>query len=187
METTFSIEKLISNSGPVDITRFKTAKVKALYFPAHWCPPCQSFTPILANFYKKVNKSQEQKEIEIVFVSADESEKEFREYYKEMPWLAVPFGDNNTINDLEETYQVEGIPSLVIVDENMKMLRREGCSDLNKNRGKPKKVLKLWKSLYYDAETRGEQRKDVFKSQQKSPEKMKVASYKSSCLFWPLS
>jgi len=29
--------------------------VKALYFSAHWCPPCRGFTPKLTEFFNKAN------------------------------------------------------------------------------------------------------------------------------------
>ena len=31
------------------------------------------------------------KKIEIIFVSSDSDEDEFKEYYEDMPWTAVPF------------------------------------------------------------------------------------------------
>ena len=33
----------------------KGAKYVAVYFSAHWCPPCKSFTPQLARVYNKIN------------------------------------------------------------------------------------------------------------------------------------
>lgn len=67
-------------------------KTVGLYFSAHWCPPCRGFTPKLAEFYKKLHA---EKNFEIVFVSSDKNEGEFQEYYKEMPWLALPYSDRH--------------------------------------------------------------------------------------------
>lgn len=57
---------------------------------AHWCPPCRRFTPKLAQFYES-NKSKFENSFEIVFISFDEDEDGFNEYFKEMPWKALPF------------------------------------------------------------------------------------------------
>lgn len=67
-------------------------KTVGLYFSAHWCPPCRGFTPKLAEFYKKHHA---EKKFEIVFVSSDRTEGDFGEYYKDMPWLALPFSDRS--------------------------------------------------------------------------------------------
>ena len=40
-------------------------EVIALYFSAHWCPPCKAFTPVLAEFYNQANANG--KKIEIIF------------------------------------------------------------------------------------------------------------------------
>ena len=74
----------------------------ALYFSAHWCPPCRSFTPKLANAYSK-NFSHE---LEVVFVSSDQDEAAFQEYYSSQPWLALPFGNRSLKEQLGKKYGV---------------------------------------------------------------------------------
>lgn len=54
----------------------------------HNCPPCREFTPMLAELYNEINESE--RTLEIVFFSGDKTEEEFREYFGEMPWTALP-------------------------------------------------------------------------------------------------
>eukprot|EP00879_Flechtneria_rotunda_P006558 GHRR01006891.1.p1 GENE.GHRR01006891.1~~GHRR01006891.1.p1 ORF type:complete len:208 (+),score=49.63 GHRR01006891.1:71-625(+) len=85
----------------------------ALYFSAHWCPPCRGFTPQLANIYSKLKKDG--KEFEVVFVSMDRNQHEFNEYFATMPWLAVPFQDDQLRSVLSRKFKVNGIPHLVVL------------------------------------------------------------------------
>jgi nucleoredoxin len=81
---------LLKGSEKVSLLESLNGKeIVALYFSAHWCPPCKQFTPKLADVYNDLIKSQ--KSFEIVFVSSDRSEEEFYEYFKEMPWIALPY------------------------------------------------------------------------------------------------
>ena len=73
---------------------WKLISVQGIYFSAHWCPPCRGFTPQLVEFYKKFNKDK--KRFEIVFVSNDKDEESWKEYFSEMPWLAIPYEDKET-------------------------------------------------------------------------------------------
>ncbi|EER11108.1 thioredoxin, putative [Perkinsus marinus ATCC 50983] len=79
----------------------------ALYFSAHWCPPCRKFTPILKEFYEDVKEEDEDK-LEIIFVSSDKSEEEQVEYHKQDhgEWLRVPYGDVETRDALKKEFGV---------------------------------------------------------------------------------
>ena len=54
------------NAGPEVL---ENVKVIGVYFSAHWCPPCRTFTPQLAEWYNAINSSG--KVLEIVFASCD--------------------------------------------------------------------------------------------------------------------
>jgi len=71
-------------------SRSQIVVVVGLYFSAHWCPPCRGFTPELVKFYQVVKQKFGDK-LEIVFVSSDRSESDWKGYFSEMPWLAIPF------------------------------------------------------------------------------------------------
>ncbi|VDN51308.1 unnamed protein product, partial [Dracunculus medinensis] len=76
-------------------------KVVALYFSAHWCPPCRQFTPFpkflvilnivlnFQDFYEDVGDD----EFDIVFVSFDRTEDDLKEYMAEAhgDWYYIPF------------------------------------------------------------------------------------------------
>eukprot|EP00826_Nyctotherus_ovalis_P061197 TRINITY_DN8685_c0_g1_i14.p2 TRINITY_DN8685_c0_g1~~TRINITY_DN8685_c0_g1_i14.p2 ORF type:complete len:129 (+),score=33.53 TRINITY_DN8685_c0_g1_i14:102-488(+) len=88
-----------------------SAKVVLLYFSGIWCPPCHGFEFVIRNFYKAVNEGCEpgKKNVEIVFVSCDNSVEEFNEHIVPMPFPMLPF-DSPKIADLEEDLDVESIP-----------------------------------------------------------------------------
>ena len=131
MEASFLGDKLISNTGEVKVEDALSAPVIAVYFSAHWCPPCRGFTPILAENYKKWNA--EKKRIEIIFISRDRDQKGFDEYFKDMPWLAIPFTNSEVINKLKNKYKISGIPSLIIVDKKGEALSIEARDDVDDN------------------------------------------------------
>lgn len=111
---------------PVDALAGKTI---GIYFSAHWCPPCQSFTPKLVEFHNEMTK--ENNPFEIVFVSSDHDSRSMYNYMKEtdMPWLALEFGDAHK-KTLSQKYKVSGIPKLVIIDADGKLITENGRGDV---------------------------------------------------------
>jgi len=103
---------LIRNNGQKVPVSELVSKTVALYFSAHWCPPCQAFTPNLIQVYDKLMERKEP--FEIVFISSDRDQKGFEDYYSSMPWLALPFGDK-TKDHLQRTFNVQGIPTLIVI------------------------------------------------------------------------
>lgn len=94
-------------------------KVIAIYFSAHWCGPCRSFTPKLSDVYNKLKSAN--KEFEIIFCSADHNESEFESYYKGMPFLAIPYDDEKR-ESFMGLFKVSGIPRLVVLAPSGRIL-----------------------------------------------------------------
>ncbi|RWW34324.1 hypothetical protein GW17_00000924 [Ensete ventricosum] len=93
-----------------------------LYFSAHWCPPCRMFLPKLIEAYHKIKEKDDA--FEIIFVSSDHDESSFHEFFSEMPWLALPFGDERK-KFLSRTFKIYGIPSLVAIGPTGKTVTTE--------------------------------------------------------------
>jgi len=106
---------LTSKGGAVPTASLVSdGKTVALYFSAHWCPPCRGFTPKLADYYVKAKRNGAN--FEIVFVSSDSDEESFEAYYGEMPWMALPFADRDKKQQLSSKFGVQGIPTLIFLD-----------------------------------------------------------------------
>jgi nucleoredoxin len=111
-------------------TALSGKKSTIIYFSAHWCPPCRGFTPALCDAYKEYKKSGGT-EAEIVFVSWDRDDKAFKEYFDEMPWLAVPFEGKEVLRkELGTKFEVDGIPSLVVLNPDGTQNFKDGSVDL---------------------------------------------------------
>lgn len=109
-------------SFQVKIDNLKGKKV-GLYFSASWCGPCLKFTTNLVVVYNELSPKGD---FEVVFVSDDEDDKAFDMYFSKMPWLAVPFSDFETRDRLDDKFKVSGIPYLLILDENGRVLTNDG-------------------------------------------------------------
>jgi len=115
--------KFVGNDGSTCGSEAVKDKVVAFYFSAHWCPPCRGFTPKLAEWYSKDLKA---KGLEVIFVSSDKEEAAFKDYFKEMPWLALDYSQRKEKEELSKHFGVDGIPSFVILDKDGSVITKEG-------------------------------------------------------------
>jgi|EP00670_Eutreptiella_braarudii_P010037 thiol-disulfide isomerase/thioredoxin len=123
-------ENLLSGSEAVKTADALNGKVVAIYFSAHWCPPCRQFTPKLAEWYKK---SLKEKGLEVVFVSRDNDDATFKDYYATMPWTALPFSEKNARETLQKKFNISGIPTLVILDTDGQSITTDGRGAVTKD------------------------------------------------------
>lgn len=90
--------------------------VAGIFFSASYCGPCKQFIPLLEQFYNKMK--QKGKSFEVVWVNSDTqaSKNDFLDYYRLMPWPAVPFESaTDALMRTAHRYSLSGIPHLVIV------------------------------------------------------------------------
>ncbi|CAF4514156.1 unnamed protein product, partial [Didymodactylos carnosus] len=132
------VELLDKNDQKIKLDSLKD-KYLGLYFSAHWCPPCRHFTPQLAEIYKQSVAAN--LPFDIIFLSSDEDQESFNEYYKEMPWKAVPFENRMIKQRLSIYYGIQGIPSLVIIKPSGETLTIKGRRDIDRNK---LKAIEAW-------------------------------------------
>jgi len=141
-ESNKSSSRLVQSLTDSNLT---SAPLLGFYFSAHWCPPCRGFTPNLAKFYKHVNRNR--KVLEIIFVSSDQDNESFNEYFDSMPWVAFPLGNEN-IRNIQNKYEHSGIPYLVITNRYNIVTtnaRSEIMSVINNENGQDE-LIKSWLS-----------------------------------------
>ncbi|MEY4272241.1 MAG: hypothetical protein RL250_1107 [Verrucomicrobiota bacterium] len=118
-------EGLIDAEGkPVEVATLK-GKPVAVYFSAHWCPPCRAFTPQLVKYATAMKDK-----LTVVFVSCDRSKEAMTGYMQEtkMPWPAVPFKSAGG-QAIMKAQGVQAIPTLVVYDKDGQLLAKE-CRSL---------------------------------------------------------
>ncbi|KAG8063084.1 hypothetical protein GUJ93_ZPchr0003g17881 [Zizania palustris] len=102
-------------------------KTVLLYFSAKWCGPCRAFLPTLVSEYNKIKEKNN--DFEIVFISSDKEQSSYDEFFSEMPWLALPLGDERK-QFLSKTFKIRGIPSLVALGPDGKTVTKDAKTPL---------------------------------------------------------
>lgn len=114
-------------------------KAVLVYFSAHWCSKCRGVTPVLAKAYKEYSGD----DIEVVFASCDSDDKNFAEYYGEMPWTSLPHATSLFIASLSSKCGVQGIPSLAVLKPDGGLVKDDGLREVQKS-GSLEEALKAW-------------------------------------------
>lgn len=131
--------QLVSKSGLISTGEaLRGASVVAVYFSAHWCPPCRNFTPPLARAF-----SAAPAELAVIFVSGDRDEASFSQYYGTMPWLAVPFSAVQR-QSLGMSFGVKGIPSLVVLNAQGQVITTTGREDVTQCNFDLRECMRRW-------------------------------------------
>lgn len=106
--------------APFGVERLAGVKFYALYFSASWCGPCREFTPSLVAAYPKLRA--EFPEFEIILVNADHSASDMARYIKDdkMAWPSL--GWSAAQSSELRAYCGEGIPCLVLVAADGRVL-----------------------------------------------------------------
>ena len=132
-------ELVDANGSPVDPASLK-GKFVGIYFSAHWCGPCRTFTPKLVEF-----RNQIPEQFDVVFASSDRDAAAMLSYMKEagMPWPALPFGSPQKAL-LDSTFNIRSIPTLIVLDPAGRLASRNARNDVASL--SPKDALAKWKN-----------------------------------------
>lgn len=106
---------------PFDCTGLPAVKFYAIYFSANWCEPCRTVTPGLVEVYGRLRELYP--EFELVLVNRDQSAQEMEAYMKDalIQFPALNWDATKLATEING-YAGPGIPCLVLVDENGKVL-----------------------------------------------------------------
>jgi len=103
----FNDRSIVDKDGNSISATALEGKIIGLYFSAHWCGPCRSFTPMLKSKYEAL--VSEGKPFEIVFISSDRDEHSAKEYFSsEMPWKMLSFEDREGKSMLSTLFEIRG-------------------------------------------------------------------------------
>jgi thiol-disulfide isomerase/thioredoxin len=101
----------------------KLSELKSNYtlvvFGASWCPKCTEEIPDIANYYSKLK----QQDIEVVYVSLDVDEQQFKSFAGIFPFVSV-CDYQKWESEAVKSYHVFATPTMYLLDEQREILLR---------------------------------------------------------------
>lgn len=117
-----------SKGDTIQLSDYKGKKYVLLDFGASWCAPCRAIIPDLKKYYAKYNAA-----LEMISIANQEEESDWCRAIEEdqVEWPQIIENKNlkpiepadSSISDL---YYVSGIPSVILLDKNLKIIGRYG-------------------------------------------------------------
>ena len=130
----------------LDDATFLRYNVIGILFTGSWVPPAKDFMQKLEELYNEVNKTE--KIFEIVQISNEKSEHAYKEQLSpKRNWLYLPFNDP-FMKNLVEQFNVEFLPTFIIVNRDFFILSQNGRKDMVDNEGI--KSYEKWYKAYRD-------------------------------------
>jgi hypothetical protein len=111
---------LTSPQGRPDQVR-RSSPLIGLYFTSWRCGPCRTFTPAL------VQITRNNPGLQVIVVSRDRTEEDYKSLRSKTPWPAVPF-ESGARKALFEKYEVLGVPNLLLFSREGELLDKQGRS-----------------------------------------------------------
>jgi len=120
----------------------KAKKYLFIFKGAQWCVICRGFSSRLVTFYQKYYADKG--DFDVVFVSSDHNQTAMDRYMKsrKMPWIGLKL-DSEGAEALKKKYPAETLPSLVLLDENDKVI-----AGTHTSKGKPKGGINIALDTY---------------------------------------
>ena len=95
---------------------FNGKKYIFLYFGGKWCPHCPPFSKKLGEWLKNAREKGTE-EVEVLFVSSDQSIGDFNEYYGHFSLFhALQYEEREAKEKLSKLFDVSGIPTTILLE-----------------------------------------------------------------------
>ncbi len=122
-------------------TEIFKAPLVCLFFTAKWCSPCEIFAKDIVEVYEDANEGE--KVLEVIHLSFDKTEQEFKSSIQDKPWIFIPYNDER-IDLITNKYGVRSIPVFLLLDSFGNVISDNCRKDIS---DKGPKVMDDWLKL----------------------------------------